>query len=245
MSRRRQASRGNQPSTAVFVPNPKLKLLDQYREALRFWHYSYRTEQTYVEWIERFLRFCRDQSVDSGGERAWRHPRECGETEIQAFLSHLPNDRNVAASTQNQALNALVFLYREVLAKDLGDFGDFARAKRPIRLPAVLTREECGRLFEPMQPPVKWIAELLYGSGMRLMECLRLRIKDVDFARGLITVRSGKGDKDRVTMLPGRRGASLREQSKECHSLWESDRREDIQPPTSNAEHSTNALVGR
>jgi site-specific recombinase XerD len=160
---------------------------------LRFWHYSYRTEQTYVEWIHRYLRFCRNR-CDSGECQVWRHPRECGEAEIQAFLSHLANDRNVAASTQNQALNALVFLYREVLAKDLGEFADFARAKRPVRLPAVLTKDECLRLFERMQPPMKWIAELLFGSGMRLMECLRLRIKDVDFSRGLITVRSGKGD---------------------------------------------------
>jgi integron integrase len=194
--------------------------LDQCREALRFWHYSYRTEQTYLDWIQRFVRFCRDQSGD------WRHPRECGETEIQAFLSHLANERQVGASTQNQALNAVVFLYREVLTRDLGDFSDFARAKRPGRLPAVLTREECARLFNNMQPPMKWIAELLYGSGMRLMECLRLRIKDVDFDRGLITVRSGKGDKDRVTILPNTVAPSLREQLKECRSLWEQDRRE-------------------
>ena len=143
MPRRRPVvTRGNRSSTAVFVPNPKLKLLDQCREALRFWYYSYRTEQTYVEWIHRYLRFCRDRS-DSGEGRAWRHPRNCGEAEIQAFLSHLANDRNVAASTQNQALNALVFLYREVLAKDLGEFANFARAKRPVRLPAVLTKDEC------------------------------------------------------------------------------------------------------
>src|SRR4030095_8696439 len=116
MSRRRSATPKDHSTVAVFVPNPKLKLLDQCREALRFWHYSYRTEQTYVEWIHRYLRFCRNR-CDSGECQVWRHPRECGEAEIQAFLSHLANDRNVAASTQNQALKALVFLYREVLAQ--------------------------------------------------------------------------------------------------------------------------------
>ena len=147
-------------------------------------------------WIERYVRFCRIDGTGAASSAGWRHPRDCGELEIKAFLSHLASDRRVAASTQNQALNAVVFLYRDVLGIDLGDFGDFARAKRPSRLPAVLTREECDRLFAEMAVPMKWVAQLLYGSGMRLMECLRLRVKDVDFGRGLITVRSGKGDKD-------------------------------------------------
>ena len=112
MSRRRSATPKDHSTVAVFVPNPKLKLLDQCREALRFWHYSYRTEQTYVGWIERYLRFCRTGDT-------WRHPRDCNEEDIKAFLSHLASDRQVAASTQNQALNAVVFLYREVLAIDL------------------------------------------------------------------------------------------------------------------------------
>jgi len=136
----------------------------------------------------------------------------------------LATDRNVSASTQNQALNAVVFLYREVLSIDLGSFATFVRAKRPRRLPAVLTREECGLLFTAMEPPAKWIAQLLYGSGLRLMEGLRLRVKDVDFGRGLITVRSGKGDKDRVTILPSSLEETLREQMKQCRVIWESDR---------------------
>jgi integron integrase len=217
MSRRRGKNPGERSSAPIFVPNPKLKLLDQCREALRFWHYSYRTEQTYLGWIERYLRFCRTSS-------GWRHPRDCREEDIKAFLSHLASDRNVAASTQNQALNAVVFLYCEVLSIDLGDFADFVRAKRPTRLPAVLTREECQRLFAAMEPPFKWIAQLLYGSGLRLMECLRLRVKDVDFGRGIITVRSGKGDKDRVTILPKSLEPDLKEQLKQCRVLWQSDR---------------------
>ena len=151
MSRRRPRPPREQPSTAVFVPNPKLKLLDQCREALRFWHYSYRTEQTYVDWIHRFIRFCRDHAPDpadgTSTRRRWRHPRDCGEVEIKEFLSHLASDRHVAASTQNQALNAVVFLYREVLNGDLGEFSNFVRATRPARLPAVLTTEECAKLF--------------------------------------------------------------------------------------------------
>jgi integron integrase len=211
----------------AFIPNPTLKLLDQCREVLRFWHYSYRTEQTYVDWIQRYLRFCREQPA--AGEHAkagaWRHPRDCGQAEIRAFLSHLATGRRVAASTQNQALNALVFLYREVLGMDLGEFGDFTRASRPARLPAVLSRQECARLFERMEPPCLWVAQALYGSGMRVMECLRLRVKDVDLARGQITVRSGKGDKDRVTVLPQTLLPSLREQLQECRRIWEADRR--------------------
>jgi site-specific recombinase XerD len=180
-------TRRDRPSGELFIPNPKLKLLDQCREALRFWHYSYRTEQTYLGWIERYVRFCRGGGTEAASSAGWRHPRNCGEADIKAFLRHLASDRRVAASTQNQALNAVVFLYRDVLGIDLGDFGDFARAKRPSRLPAVLTREECERLFAQMPVPMKWVAQLLYGSGLRLMECLRLRVKDVDFGRGLIT----------------------------------------------------------
>lgn len=224
MPRRSKAKWREELSSArpVFIPNPKLKVLDQCREALRFWHYSYRTEQTYLEWIERYIRFCR--RGDGPGEGAWRHPRDCGEEQVREFLSYLATERSVSASTQNQALNAVVFLYREVLGMSLGDFGDFARAKRPKRLPAVLTREECGLLFRSMEPPAKWVAQLLYGSGLRLSEGLRLRVKDVDFARGTVTVRSGKGDKDRVTMLPASLEPALREQLALSRRLWEQDR---------------------
>lgn len=226
MPRRHRGKNGGRSTTQVFVPNPKLKLLDQCREALRFWHYAYRTEQTYLGWIERYIRFCRGPAGPGGSE--WRHPRDCGETEIKEFLSHLATEGEVAASTQNQALNAVVFLYREVLSIDLGDFADFVRAKRSRRLPAVLTREECTQLFDAMRIPSRWIAQLLYGSGLRLMEGLRLRVKDVDFGRGVITVRSGKGDKDRQTILPERLSDVLREQLKTCRILWERDRAEGL-----------------
>jgi integron integrase len=222
MPRRHRGKNGERSTNQVFIPNPKLKLLDQCREALRFWHYSYRTEQTYLGWIERYIRFCR--GTGAPGRPGWRHPRECGELEIKEFLSHLATDREVSASTQNQALNGVVFLYREVLAIDLGSFANFVRAKRPRRLPAVLTREECARLFDRMTIPARWIAQLLYGSGLRLTEGLSLRVKDVDFGRGLITVRSGKGDKDRVTMLPTSLEQALREQLKTCRIVWERDR---------------------
>ena len=230
---RRNRSAGTKVSTpAVFLPNPKLKLLDQCREVLRFHHYSYRTEETYLDWIRRYVRFCRDPLLATetppGAGAGWRHPRECGEAELKAFLGHLACERRVGASTQNQALNALVFLYQRVLGIELGDFSDFARAQRPVRLPAVLTREECDRLFARMEPPLRWVAELLYGSGLRLMECLRLRIKDVDLARGLITVRSGKGDKDRVTMLPMILKEPLKAQLQECRKLWRADRADEL-----------------
>jgi integron integrase len=220
-----------------FLPNPKLKLADQCREALRFHHYAFRTERTYLEWIDRYVRFCRehpihaideeDPTLGSDSEAApkeWRHPRDCGRAELQAFLTHLAADRQVGAATQNQALNALVFLYREVLGIDLGDFGDFARARRPQRLPVVLSKEECGQLFARMQPPLRWFAQMLYGSGLRLTEGLRLRVKDVDLGRGQITVRSGKGDKDRVTLLPESLREALREQLQEARRVWEEDR---------------------
>jgi integron integrase len=232
MQRRKRPPRENVTSSALFLPNPKLKLLDQCREVLRFRHYSYRTEQTYLDWIRRYVRFCREPLADkkpsAGAGGGWRHPRDCGEAELKAFLSHLASDRRVGSSTQNQALNALVFLYRHVLGIDLGDFSDFARAQRPTRLPAVLTKGECARLFAAMEPPMRWVAQLLYGSGLRLMEGLRLRIKDVDLARGLITIRSGKGDKDRVTMLPVILKPMLQEQIQECRKIWASDRAEKL-----------------
>jgi site-specific recombinase XerD len=144
---------------ARFLPNPKLRFLDQCRAVLRFKQMALRTEEAYVDWIRRFI-------VWSGK----RHPRDCGELDIKEFLSHLAAHRNVSASTQNQALNAVIFLYREVLSIDLGSFANFVRAKRPRRLPAVLTREECVRLFDAMTIPARWIAQLLYGSGLRLAE---------------------------------------------------------------------------
>ena len=167
------------------------RLLEQLRDAIQRRHYSSRTEETYVHWVKRFIYF-------SGR----RHPRELGAPEVTAFLNYLAREREVAAATQNQALSAPIFLYKEVLAQPLPWLEDLERAKRPARLPNVLTRDEVQRLLARMQG-VKWLmASLLYGAGLRLRECLKLRVKDVDFGYRQILVRDGKGAKDRVTMLP-------------------------------------------
>ena len=167
------------------------RLLEQLRDAIQRRHYSSRTEETYVHWVKRFIYF-------SGR----RHPRELGAPEVTAFLNYLAREREVAAATQNQALSALIFLYKEVLAQPLPWLEDLERAKRPARLPNVLTRDEVQRLLARMQG-VKWLmASLLYGAGLRLRECLKLRVKDVDFGYRQILVRDGKSAKDRVTMLP-------------------------------------------
>jgi integron integrase len=169
----------------------KPKLLDQVREAIRTRHYSLRTEEAYVGWIKRFIFF-----------HGKRHPLEMGQQEVVQFLSALAVKEHVSASTQNQALCALLFLYREVLAQDLGWLEGIVRAKRPRRLPVILTRSEVKTLLGAIQG-VNWImASLLYGAGLRLLECLRLRVKDIDFGTNQIVVREGKGEKDRVTMLP-------------------------------------------
>lgn len=169
----------------------KPKLLDQVRQAIRTRHYSYMTEKAYVHWIKRFIFFHNK-----------RHPNEMGEPEIGRFLSSLATDFHVSASTQNQALNALLFLYREILKKDIGYVNGIVRAKRPHRLPVVLTRQEVRSILRCLDG-LNWImAMLLYGAGLRLMECLRLRVKDIDFTGNQLVVRAGKGDKDRHTMLP-------------------------------------------
>jgi integron integrase len=167
------------------------RLLDVVRRKLRVRHYSLRTEQAYLAWLRRFI-------AASGG----RHPRHLGGAEVEAFLSRLASESDVAAGTQNQALSALLFLYREVLQVDLPWMTGIVRAKRPRRVPVVLSREEVQRLLAMMQGQTWLIASLLYGSGLRIMECLRLRVKDVDFARHEIIVREGKGGKDRHTVLP-------------------------------------------
>ena len=176
--------------TTEVVGTPRL--LDQVRDAIRRRHYSIRTEQSYVHWIKRFIYFS-----------SKRHPRELGAPEVTNFLSHLARDRDVAAATQNQALAALLFLYKEVLGLPLPWLDQIERAKRPARLPTVLSVAEIQRLLAQMQG-TKWLmASLLYGAGLRLRECLRLRVKDIDFDYRQILVRDGKGGKDRVTMLPG------------------------------------------
>ena len=169
----------------------KSKLLDQIRQTMRLRHMSYRTEQSYVDWIYRFVIFHNKQ-----------HPQQMGETEVAAFLSFLANERQVAASTQNQALQALLFLYRVVLQHPLPEAINFVRAKRSHRLPVVLHREEVQQVLACLKGEVWLMASLLYGSGLRLRECLVLRIKDIDFVRQQIAVYEGKGDKDRYTLLP-------------------------------------------
>jgi integron integrase len=167
------------------------RLLDQMREVLRLHHYSIRTEEAYLIWVKRFILFHNK-----------RHPSDMGEKEISSFLTYLAVNKHVSASTQNQALSAILFLYKRVLNLHLEWLEDVVRAKRPRRLPVVLTREEVMRMLDAMQGYNALIARLLYGTGMRLMEGLRLRVQDVDFVRKEIIVRSGKGDKDRVTTLP-------------------------------------------
>jgi len=167
------------------------RLLDRVRAALRARHYSRRTEKAYVHWIKRYIFF-----------HGKRHPAEMGAAEVTAFLTALAVRDRVAASTQNQALNALLFLYREILGVELPWLDGLVRAKRPQHLPTVLTREEVRTVLEQLDRAPRLMALLLYGAGLRLLECCRLRIKDVDFATNQITIRDGKGSKDRVTMLP-------------------------------------------
>ncbi len=167
------------------------KLLDRLKEALRARHYSPRTENTYCQWVRRFI-FYHDV----------RHPAEMAEPEINAFLTHLAVKHRVSASTQNQALSALLFLYRHVIGREVGDLGDVVRARKPKRLPVVMTREEVKLVLDNLSGD-KWLAaSLMYGSGLRLMECLRLRVQDIDLSKNEILVRNGKGAKDRITMLP-------------------------------------------
>jgi len=164
--------------------------LERIREAVRVRHYSIRTERTYIEWTRRFILF-----------HGKRHPEQMGEKEVAAFLTHLAVDRNVAASTQNQALNALVFVYKHVLERPLGDIADAVRAKRPARLPVVLSQDEVRRLLAELRGAQWLLACLQYGSGLRLMESIRLRVKDLEFDRRAVIVREGKGGKDRVVTL--------------------------------------------
>src|SRR5438874_12553914 len=170
---------------------PNLRLIDRVGNVMRLKHYSLRTERTYWDWIERFIRF-----------HGMRHPSEMAEAEVGAFLTHLARDGKVAASTQNQALSALLFLYKEVLKQEIGWLEGVERATQPARVPVVLTRDEVHKVFAHLNGTNRLMAGLLYGSGLRLMECVRLRVKDVDFAYAQITVRDAKGGKDRVTMLP-------------------------------------------
>jgi len=195
---------------------PEPRLLDQVRAQIRLRHYSIRTESQYVQWVKRFVLF-----------HGKRHPREMGAPEVEAFLSHLAVEGHVASATQNQALSALLFLYRQVLGIELPWLDEMVRAKRPQRLPVVLTRGEVQRVLERMDGVYSLLARLLYGTGMRLMEVIRLRVKDVDFAQGEILIRDGKGAKDRVTMLPEGVSADLREHLQRRKLVFEDDLRAD------------------
>lgn len=186
--------------------------MDEVRNAFRLHHYSYRTEETYIKWIRRFILF-HDK----------RHPREMGATEIERFLSHLASDRNVAASTQNQALSALLFLYQKVLQVDLPWMDEIVRAKRPVRVPIVLTRSEVKSLLDAMSGKHWLMASLLYGSGLRLAECLRLRVQDIDTDYLQLTIKDGKGAKDRRTILPDSLVPHIEQQLVHVRSVHERD----------------------
>jgi integron integrase len=180
---------------------------------IRTRHYSRRTEESYLGWVKRYLAF-----------HNLRNPTELGSAEIKAYLDFLANDRNVSSSTQNQALNAIVYLYVNVLKKKTGDFDDFIRAKKPVHVPTVLTRNEVGRLLDNMDGVYRLMAGLLWGSGLRITECLQLRIQDIDLETRRITIRNGKGGKDRITMLPEKYTECLREQIARARAIFESDR---------------------
>jgi integron integrase len=195
-----------------FIPNPKLRLREQVREVIRFKQFSRRTEAAYWIWIRQFILF-----------HGKRHPRELGKPEVEAFLSHLTSGRNVAVSTQNQALNALVFLYREVLHLPFDQLGTVERPVRRPKVPVVLSQTEARQLLETMEGTTGLMARLLYGSGLRLLEGLRLRVKDLDFGRGQVIVHDGKGFKDRVTMLPELLEAPLAAHLKRVQALHQQD----------------------
>ena len=200
-------------ATAAAAPGaPPPKLLDRLRIHLRTRHYSIRTEEAYVDWARRFILF-----------HGKRHPQDMGAVEVEAFLSHLAVDRQVSASTQNQAKAALLYLYKQVLGVDLPWLDEVVQAKRPRRLPVVLTPGEARELLLHTQGTAGLIAQLLYGTGLRLLEALRLRVKDVEFARREVIVREGKGNKDRVTVLPENLMAPLQAQLQKARALHEKD----------------------
>ena len=191
------------------------KLLEQVRESIRTKHYSYRTEKTYVDWIKRFILF-----------HGKRHPKEMGAEEVQKYIIYLANERQVASSTQNQALSAITFLYKYVLQKEIALPADIIRPNRPERLPTVLSHQEAMSVIQRMDGTTKLIAQLLYGSGLRVSECLQLRIKDLDFANHQIIVRDEKGENDRATILPDSLVSALKSQVEIARTIHQKDLRE-------------------
>lgn len=198
--------------TITKVPPRGPRLLQQLRQALRVHHYSRRTEEAYVGWVRRYVRF-----------HGLRHPAELGGDEIRRFLTALADRAQLSASSQTQALSALVFLYREVLRGEPGGLGELVRAKQPTRLPVVLARDEVRLRLDGLDGVPRLVCVLLYGSGLRLLEALQLRVKDVDFAGGEIRVRRAKGAKDRVTMLPGALTAELQRHLERVRLLHQGD----------------------
>lgn len=191
---------------------PKRKFLDQVRDACRVRHYSIRTEDAYTDWAKRYILF-----------HQMKHPNTMGAPEINAFLTDLAVQGQVSASTQNQAFNAMLFLYIKVLGRDPGQITGVIRAKRPVRLPVVLTRDEVKRVLGELTGSYRLMGQLLYGSGLRLLECLRLRVKDIDFSLRQVTVREGKGNKDRRTMLPAKLESEFLEHLQRVRDLHEQD----------------------
>jgi integron integrase len=199
--------------TRVLPPLQSKRLLDQVRERVRYLHYSIRTEQAYVHWVRAFVRF-----------HALRHPAEMAGAEVEAFLGWLAAEQGVSVSTHRQALSALLFLYRQVLGVELPWMAEVGRPKARLRLPVVLSTAEVASVLVCIDPAHRLFAELLYGTGMRLLEGLRLRVKDVDFERRAIVVREGKGAKDRVVRLPASLVPGLHAQLAHARRLWRSDR---------------------
>ncbi len=204
--------------------NPELNQIDEWESVqgktirvLRLKHFSYRTEQTYIGWVKRFRRFVKEKS-----------PYELSGVEIQDFLTYLAVDKKVSPSTQNQALNAIVFLYKNVLKKEISSYIDAIRARERRRLPVVLTKKEVRHVLSLIEGEQRLMASLMYGCGLRVSECLRLRIKDIDFEQNILVVRAGKGDKDRITLLPESLKDDLLNQIEEVRKIYEEDRRKGL-----------------
>ncbi|ROZ64564.1 integron integrase [Ramlibacter sp. WS9] len=202
-------------NTRILPPLRSARLLDQVRERARYLHYSLSTEKAYLYWIRFFIRW-----------QQMKHPRDMGAPEVEAFLTMLATERRISSSSHNQALSALLFLYREVLVIQLPWMDDIKRPNYTKRIPTVLTRDEVSAVLVGMEGTIGVVARLLYGTGMRLMEGLRLRVKDVDFDRHVIVVREAKGNKDRVVMLPHSLVEPLRAQMRSARAQWEADRRD-------------------
>ena len=194
-------------------PLKSTRLLDQLRERIRYAHYSLRTEKVYLYWVRLFIRF-----------HKLRHPKDMGAREVEAFLTFLANDRHVSPSTHRQALAAILYLYKEVLNTDLPWMQEIGRPKPRFRIPVVLSREEVAQLLAAIDGKYRLICQLLYGAGLRLMECMQLRVKDIDFDRKIIIVRQAKGGKDRVVMLPSSLIQPLHDQLLQSRALWAADR---------------------